>query len=404
YDAIIDIHADITTNLSCAPGSDGVITIDVTSTAGDPTAFEYSDDNGASWQDENYFDGLEAGNYLFFARHKLTGCIVTTSATLLDPNTFTIDVDVVSNVDCYGSATGEISFSLIDATYPITNGFNWVIFNTSGTPTDTSDDVSIFNGVSPTTGPVGQGGLIAGSYRLVIVQEEFPECTNETAFTIMGPTEALLADATHTDITCVPGGDGSIEISASGGWGGYKYYVSTTSIADAADPINYIYNARTENLPAGDYEIWVIDQMGCFIQLPNIELTLPDSISATLQINDDNCAAFEGEIEVVGTAGGQGSNYTYQLIKDGTNVGSPQNTPVFSGLGAGSYGVSIQDQWGCVLLVGPVVLDGVMTAVTTVVDSIECDPTISGDIVGGQIRLNVMGGSGSYNFHVVYPD
>src|SRR5690606_11423757 len=85
YDAIIDIHADITTNLSCAPGSDGVITIDVTSTAGDPTAFEYSDDNGASWQDENYFDGLEAGNYLFFARHKLTGCMVSVSETILDP-------------------------------------------------------------------------------------------------------------------------------------------------------------------------------------------------------------------------------------------------------------------------------------------------------------------------------
>src|SRR5690606_34853816 len=153
FDAITDIEADITTDLSCAPGGDGVITIDVTSIAGDPTAFEYSDDNGASWQDENYFVGLGAGNHLFFARHKLTGCMVSVSETILDPNTFTIDVDVVSHVDCYGSATGEISFSLIDATYPIAGGFNWTIYNTNGTPVDTSDDVFIDSGTS-TTVPV----------------------------------------------------------------------------------------------------------------------------------------------------------------------------------------------------------------------------------------------------------
>src|SRR5690606_1428438 len=150
---------------------------------------------------------------------------------------------------------------------------------------------------------------------------------------------------TVTEITCNPTNNGIIDVHASGGWGGYEYYVGLTSAPAPVDS-DYVTGTRFENLVAGDYTIWIKDQSGCIITRTET-LVNPDPITATLQINDDNCAAFEGEIEVVDTAGGQGSNYSYQLIKDGTNVGSPQNTAVFSGLGAGSYEVQIQDQWGC---------------------------------------------------------
>src|SRR5690606_19710735 len=135
--------------------------------------------------------------------------------------------------------------------------------------------------------------------------------------------------------TCVPGNDGVIEISASGGWGGYGYFVAPSSDPAPVDG-DYVATARFEGLVAGEYQIWVIDQMGCAIQLTNETLVDPDPITATLEINNDNCAAFEGEIQVVGTAGGQGTNYSYQLILDGNNLGAPQSSPVFSNLGAGT--------------------------------------------------------------------
>src|SRR5690606_18613202 len=125
----------------------------------------------------------------------------------------------------------------------------------------------------------------------------------------------------YTTLFRSPGNDGVIEISASGGWGGYGYYVAlTTDPAPAAG--DYVATARIEDLTAGVYQIWVIDQMGCVIRLSDETLVDPDPITAALQINNDNCAAFEGEIEVVGTVGGQGSNYTYQLILDGNNLGA----------------------------------------------------------------------------------
>src|SRR5690606_30134893 len=302
---------------------------------------------GLNWQSSNVFAGLDDGVHNFLARHLDTGCVVSVSQTVLDPNTFTIDLDVTSNVVCYGDSSGALSFSLIDVagTY-ITGGFDWWIYDAHGTPTDTSDDQIVATGNSVDKGPETYSGLAVGSYRLVMTQDEFPDCTQETAFTITGPSAALMATATPTDITCDPTDNGVIEITASGGWGGYGYFVAPSSNPAPATG-DYVATPRFEDLVAGEYQIWVIDQMECPIQLPNVTLINPDEITATLQINNDNCEAFEGEIEVVGTTGGQGSNYSYQLILDGANLGEPQSSPVFSNLGAGTYTVQITDQWGC---------------------------------------------------------
>ncbi|MBA4745292.1 MAG: T9SS type B sorting domain-containing protein [Muricauda sp.] len=402
FDEIIDAEANITNDLSCAPGGDGEITITVTSTLGDTSRFEYSDDNGSTWQDSNVFGGLDADTHNFLIRHKDTGCMVSTSETITDPNTFDIDLNVVSNVICYGTATGEVTFELVDATY--TGGFNWTIYNTNGTPVNTADDIPVTNGISATTGPETYSGLPTGSYRLVISQDAFPECTNEEAFNIAGPNAAITGNRVVTPITCNPGNDGIIEITASGGWGGYSYYVGVSSPTGSTD---YDSNPKIENLTAGTYEVWIIDQEGCALQLPDVDLSVPDPIVADLRINNDNCVAFEGEIEVVGipasnpVTGGQGSNYSYQLIKDGSNFGSPQSSNIFRGLGAGSYEVLITDQWGCSETVGPVELYDVMTLTnTTVVKPITCDPSNP----GGEVRLTVSGGSSDYSYEVLFPD
>jgi len=403
FDEITNATAAISNPISCSPGNDGEITISVTSTAGDPTRFEYSIDNGTSWQASNIFSGLSAGTHNFLVRHLDTGCTVTTSETIEDPNTFTIDVNVVSDVICYGTATGEVTFELLDATY--SDGFDWTVYDTNGTPNDRLDDISVTNGNSSTTGPTAPISLPAGSYIVEISQDAFPECTNIEAFNIAGPSAAIAGNTEVTPITCNPGNDGIIEVvDVQGGWGGYSYYVSTTPNPDPNDPSNYVSSARFENLTAGTYEVWIMDQEECATQLPDVDLTSPDPIVADLQINQANCTNLQGEIEVVGipatdpVSGGQGSNYTYQLIRNGSNVGSPQTSTIFSGLGAGTYEVYIIDQWGCDTTVGPVVLTDAMTANATVVKPIDCtmDP-------GGQITINVSGGSANLEYSTISP-
>src|SRR5690606_4744291 len=262
--------------------------ITVTSTAGDPSRFEYSIDNGTSWQASNVFGGLDAGTHNFLVRHIDTGCIVSTSETIANPNTFTIDTVVVNDVVCYGTASGQVTFELLDTVYA--SGFTWTIYNTNGTPVNTTDDTIEISGTSGTTGPTAPIALPAGSYLVEISQDAFPECTNEEAFTIAGPSAAITAAVEVTDITCNPTNKGMIEIvDVQGGCGSYAYYVSTSPNPDPNNPANYVPNPRFENAVAGTYENWVIDQNGCALQLPNQTSADPDPTAATLQVNNESC-------------------------------------------------------------------------------------------------------------------
>ena len=119
---------------------------------------------------------------------------------------------------------------------------------------------------------------------------------------------------------------------------------------------------------------------------------------ASLQVNQENCVNLQGEIEVTLPIGGQGSNYTYQLLMNGTNFRAPQNTRVFSGLGAGEYEVIITDQWGCSLTTASEFLYEQMDVTTTVMKSIDCTVT-----PGGEITVNVNGGSANIEFEMTTP-
>lgn len=405
FDELLTATATFNNDLSCAPGNDGSITVTVTSTASDATRFEYSIDNGVNYQASNTFTGLTAGNYTILVRHIDTGCIISATETIEDPQVLDLDLVAVANVTCFGSATGSASFDLNNAGTTYAAAIDYTLyFDVNNTPGNLADD-TVTND-SDTDGAFGVTGLLAGNYFIEVTEANFPNCTYSENFSVAGPSAAITGDTAVTEITCAPGNDGIIEvIDVIGGWGSYQYYVSTTPNPDEFDASNYVVNPRFENLTAGTYEIWVIDVNGCPEQLPDVTLANPTPIVADLQINNYNCVNLQGEIEVVGipainpVSGGQGNNYAYQLVRNGSNVGSLQNTTIFSGLGAGSYEVYILDQWGCDLLVGPVVLTDAMVATAAVVKPIDC--TVSPD---GEITITVTGGSSNLDYTVTYPD
>ena len=281
------------------------------STLSDPTRFEYSIDNGTNYQASNVFGSLSAGSYTILARHIDTGCIVSAAQTIAEPNTFTIDIVKTSDVICYGTDTGAVNFELVDATYP--GGFTWTIYDTNGTLANTADDTVVISDTEAANGPTADINLNAGSYYVSITQDNNPFCTNTEAFTINGPTADISGNTVVTDITCNPGNDGSITITdVVGGWGGYTYYVGVGVPATT----DFVAGATFSPLSAGTYQAWARDAEGCerLIQ-DNIVLDVPDPIAATLEVNIENCTNLQGEIEVSMPTGGQGSNYTYQLIK-----------------------------------------------------------------------------------------
>ncbi len=400
FDELLSVSSAYT--VSCSPTPDGEITITATSTFNDTTRFEYSIDNGTSWQDPNVFSGLSIGPHTILVRHKDTGCILPVSETIEDPNTFDIDVTVTNNVVCHGSATGAVTFALTDATY--TGPFTWTIYRDNNTPLDYTDDIAYDSGDENT---LSSNALIASGYNIEITQTNLPSCSNRRAFTIGEPSDPISGDRTFTEITCNPTNNGTIEIiDVQGGWGGYSYFIFDTSLTpDTNDAANYDTNPRADNLSAATYEVWIMDREGCAHQLPDVTLTDPSPILADLQIIQQNCTDFEGEIEITGIpsgnpiSGGQGSGYTFQLLRNGIAFGAPQTTTLFTGLGAGDYTVDITDQWGCTATTPTTItfFDPIVPS-KTIVKPIDCNGP-------GEITITHTGGSsGTYTYTVTFPD
>ncbi|WP_417363194.1 T9SS type B sorting domain-containing protein [Galbibacter sp.] len=347
------------------------------------------------------FTGLEVGSYQVKVINIDTGCELIVFEELTDPNTFDINLNVVSSAVCLGSATGEIIVELVDPTY--TGGVIVYVYDQTGTVGDRSTAIKSAVGVGNTDITINQ--FDAGVYTVEVVQDDAPFCSQTRNFTIATPPAALTASATVTPQTCDLN-DGIIEvINASGGWGGYKYYVGISPISDSNDINKYVDNPRFEGLATGTYEIWVIDQKGCPIQLPSETITEPVAITGSISVSAPNCEGLVGEIKVDNVIGGSGGPYTFQLIKDGLDFGSPKtgNTTTFTNLGAGTYEVRISDNWNCsITLTDTATLFEEISLGYDIDKVISCD--VSNNNVAGEVTINANGGSGNFTYSVVFPD
>ncbi|MFC4221744.1 T9SS type B sorting domain-containing protein [Flagellimonas marina] len=401
FDQLLSANVAVDAVATCVTGEDITITAtgSITNSTTTPGNYEFRLLPAGVFQASGSFTGLSVGTHNFEVRNSVTGCIIGVSHTVADPEVLDLNVVSTTDITCFGATDGEVELNLVDAssvTYASATSYT-LYYDINNTPANLADDVT-------TTGSDANGnftitGLAAGTYYIEVTDTNPPgsACVYAESFTIAGPAAAISGTTQVTPITCV-GNDGIIEIiNVAGGWGGYSYYVGTSA---PSGPGDYVASPSFGTLAPGTYEAWVMDSSGCEQMVQNnIVLADPTPITATLQINQDNCTNLQGEIEVIGTAGGQGSNYTYQLIRNGSNVGSPQTSPVFTGLGAGSYEVLIADQWTCTTTIGPVELLDAMVATTTVVKPIDCtvDP-------GGRITVNVSGGSSNLTYDVLFPD
>ncbi|MDO4228206.1 MAG: T9SS type B sorting domain-containing protein [Capnocytophaga sp.] len=349
YDALTGIGINVTNPIACGTTSGETVDVLVTSVANNPLKLQYVESattpsTTAAWQPSRTFTNLAVGLHTFWVRHIDTGCMTSVTHEVKEPNTFTIDnFTIVNPVVCIGSSA-VVTFEIQNtATY--TGTYNVTV---PGTPITAS---RIGSGVVTLT-------IQAGTYTLSVTQASHPSCTNEYPFTVPGPTAGLTATVTVKNITCVPGNDGAIEvINVTGGWGGYEYRITpaTTSV-----PTAWGTNPLFNNLAADTYRIEVRDSGGCVYTITQ-QLSNPTPIVPTLAVSAHNCV--EGTGVLVATAsGGEGNNYSFQLIKDGVNYGSAigttnTNTVTFSNLSSGQYEVVVFDTWGCVAtLTTPVVL------------------------------------------------
>ncbi|MCF8294493.1 MAG: T9SS type A sorting domain-containing protein [Bacteroidales bacterium] len=352
------------TMVSCFGGSNGAINLNVLGGVS-PYAFVWS-----SGQLSEDLTGITAGTYTVTISDD-NGCTTTKSATITQPSQLVTNATVSSNwhgadVSCPGSADGSATVSVSGGTSPYS-----YLWTTEG------------GGITPTVNALG-----AGTYSVTVTDTK--GCTSVSTVTLVDPTPVTAtASATSSygpmayNVSCFGGNNGSATVLANGGTSPYTYEWSQPS-----------GNLATVNtLTAGLKTITVTDANGCDVTT-TVTLTEPSALVADINVvNTISCTNdHDGSLTVL-ASGGVGV-YSY-LWSSALGTSS-----TISGLGAGSYSVTVSDENACTVIdsytltnPAPVVADLVITSNYNGY-SVSCNGSTD-----GSLQINASGGTGTYSYH-----
>jgi hypothetical protein len=205
-----------------------------------------------------------------------------------------------TNASCNGSNNGSVVLTVSGGTPAF--GYAW----SNGA---TTKDIS---------------GLVPGTYSVTITDSK--GCTSTASRTITQPS-VLSASSSGTNVLCNGGTTGAVSLTVSGGTTPYSYSWSNGST-----------NQNLTGLAAGTYSVLVTDANGCTTTTTRT-LTQPSAIAATAVSTDISCFGLSNGSIDVSVSGGVGS-YTYAWSNGAT-------TQDVTGLGVGSYNVTIRDANNC---------------------------------------------------------
>lgn len=333
------------TNVSCNAGSDGTITV-ITVTGG-TGALQYGL-NGSNWQSSNSFSGLQAGTYTVMVKDA-NGCVGTGTEVLTQPAPIVVNSSV-TDLDCYGVATGCITITAIGGAgtlnYSVNNGNSFQSSN-------------VFNNLS------------AGTFVLVV--RDAAGCLSTATATLSEPAEIKVASGI-LNVTCHGDANGVISVNASGGTGAKSF---------SLDGTNYQSSGAFQNLTGGNYTIYVKDAKGCVVTKA-VTVIEPAPLSASAIVSDVTCAGGNnGSVNL--TVNGGVSGYTY-------NWNDRFTTQDLSGVSAGDYTVTVQDANGCSISATYIVSQPAMPLIVngTITPS-------SGS--NGVVDITITGGTSPYSFN-----
>ncbi|HBS87840.1 MAG: hypothetical protein A2W91_11005 [Bacteroidetes bacterium GWF2_38_335] len=203
------------------------------------------------------------------------------------------------DVSCYGGNDGEASVSATGGKTPYS--YNWSVGGSSSMVS----------------------GLTAGTYYVTVADG----CGDQSVESVVvDQPDVLAADVAGTDVSCYGYGNGQATVSATGGTTPYLYSWS-----------NGQHTQTAVGLFPGTYIINVVDANGC-LSSDIIEIGQPDAIELELESTNAGCGFDNGMITVYATGGSAPYDFLW------SNSATTEN---ISGIGEGSYYVTVTDNNGC---------------------------------------------------------
>ncbi len=411
---------NIINDIDCAEDTDGEVQVSVSGGAM-PYSYNWSNSTTAST-----LSSVSGGNYSVTVTDSL-GCSIVGTVSLNDPDTLEITSATVNDVTCNGAANGSIQVSVAGGTLPYS--YNWS--NNSNSPSISglapgsySGTVTDANGCQVVGGPVtvsqpaapltasvtsttnvscnggndGEGtvaaaggtapytytwsnagtgatqtGLSAGSYIVTITDDN--NCQTLQSVNISQPSALQSVILSSQDVSCNGGSDGTATAVAQGGTSPYTYAWSNASTG-----------AMAMGLSQGSYDVTVTDDNGC-TSISSVVIGEPSALTASISNTTDvTCFGANNGTATVTAAGGT-PGYTYAWSNN-------QGNPTATGLGAGSYDVTVTDANGCNTIVS-----------TTITEPTALSASLSATHVGcnggsdGELEAVVSGGTSPYSYN-----
>ena len=276
---------NVTTQANCSNNNIGTITITVSGGAG---PFQYSIDNGVTYQSSNVFN-KPAGTYTILIRSTSTTCTAITAGTITLGATTITGQYIVTPVRCNGGNDGSLTINAAGGVPPYQYSVN------GGGAYQTSNVFS----------------LTAGSYNVRI--KDNGVCTKDTVM-IIGQPSALVASATSANATCSPTPDGSIVVTAGGGTNPYLYSINGTTFQ----------SGNNFTVVTGSYIVTIKDNNNCLTTVNTI-VGLTNTLTLIKRTDTTICAGDSVRLTTISNA----SQFTWTPATglNSTTIASPAASP-----------------------------------------------------------------------------
>ena len=295
-----------------------------------------------------------------------------------------------SSLTCYGTNDGTISIdetNIVGGISPYLTSIG--IIQGTGANADTT-------GYASGLGVYQYENLPPGNYLVRVVNADSNCIAEDISATIQEPAP-LSFSTSHNDISCFGADDGNIQITATGGNGGYLYSNDggNTYITGNLNASQHNYS----NLGPAIYPIEITDSKNCPSTSRNDTISEPDLLRATVSTEEVDCHGDgDGSIQLSalgGTAPYQFSNDNgLTFFSNGSGVLNPEAF-TFSNLDGGTYHVRIKDANDCVWDSSIILFEPSVLGLTVDTVDVRCFGEDNGSIV-----LNPSGGNGGYQYRL----
>ena len=397
----------------------GTVAVDgrtiTTDASGGSGSLTYSLD-GMNYQSSNVFMNVQNGDYVVYVKDE-NGCVIELLAVVSSSTFQAASLNLISEIDCYESASGSVSavavggnapleyslnegpfqpsnfFDMLTAgTYVVTirdaDGFEIVsneIVLTDPDPIVLTVEVDENNATVNATGGVGGfeysldgvnfqdaglfTSLVNGEYQVFV--KDANGCLAEDSFTIVFDNLSALLSIVE-QISCADENDGIISIEVSGGSMPYSY---------SLDGEDFQVSNVFENLAAGTYIVTVMDDFNLIVQSNEVIILNPEPLTASLELNMNTIS--------VNAQGGTGV-YMYSI-----NGSAFQSSNEFVNLVNGDYEILVIDENECATILETSILVNTLSVNATLINSVSCHEGMD-----GSIEVNVSGGSSPYTYSI----